>query len=173
MKNLLLAVVCFAAVTCQAQRIATFLAPSIYTTNEVGWRGCTGPTNSVIIGNGEFVRVGMVRPEPYRPHDASESPVQVSKGGFSFYVDKGDVIAGPAVFTVRGDECSSGLLTLEWLPVAVDPGKTLIVPQSPSAVAVAMEWSTNLVHWHDATNGVYGTPDAAKFFRVKASPALP
>ena len=31
-----------------------------------------------------------------------------------------------------------------------------------------MECSTNLVHWVPATNGIYGSPTEAKFFRLKA-----
>ena len=31
-----------------------------------------------------------------------------------------------------------------------------------------MECSTNLVQWAAATNGVYASPDQAKFFRIKA-----
>lgn len=167
MKNLLLSLCLFAAVTCQAQRIETFVVRGSVR-NEAGAIECRDMTNAVVVASGEAVRVGAVKPEPYL--DREESLVQVWKGGAEFFVDKGDVIAGPAVFTMRSYDCDDALLTLEWLPLAVDPGKTLIVPQGSNAVAVAMQWSTNLVHWSDATNGVYGTVDAAKFFRVKATP---
>lgn len=171
MKKLILSLACLAAVTCQAQRIETFVVRGSVR-NEAGVIECRDMTNApVVIATGEAVRVGAVKPEPYLERE--ESLVQVWKGGAEFFVDKGDVIAGPAVFTMRSYDCDDALLTLEWLPLAVDPGRTLIVPQGSNAVAVAMEWSTNLVSWTIATNGVYSAPDAARFFRVKATPPLP
>ncbi len=34
-------------------------------------------------------------------------------------------------------------------------------------VFVTLESSTNLLNWSDATNGVYGSPDTARFFRLR------
>ncbi len=128
-------------------------------------------TNDLItIAAGEVVRVSMVRPEPYRPYDTEESRMRVEKSGVSTFIVQGDVISGPARFFLASDERVNAWLTLEWIPAQVDPRSTMIVPQSTNAVAVSMEWSTNLVNWSEGTNGVYSTADAAKFFRVKVSP---
>lgn len=125
-------------------------------------------TNRVVIAPDQVVRV--VALTPFYERDPIESPIHIWKSGGDFYAQRGDVIVGPALFVIQVDDCTEALLTLKFLPGAVDPGKTLILPQSSNAVSVAMEWSTNLAHWSEGTNGLYSTADAAKFFRVKVQP---
>jgi hypothetical protein len=77
---------------------------------------------------------------------------------------RGSVVVGPA--TLRQDGIPT-VLTLKITPDAYDVNKTLILPPGTNQVYVALESSTNLVNWADATNGVYGSPDVARFFRIR------
>ena len=130
-------------------------------------------TASIDIERGQVARVVTLTGAP----NGTASVLITKDGvGFSSYTREGPwVVEGPAKIAVTlGADANyigaGGLLTLEILPAAVDPGKTLIVPQSTNAVHVSMEWSTNLVHWSEGTNSVYSTTDAARFFRVKVQP---
>ncbi len=59
------------------------------------------------------------------------------------------------------------MMTVKITPESYDPNKTLILPPGTNQVYVGMESSTNLVNWANATNGIYGSPDVARFFRLK------
>ena len=160
MKPLLFAVVCLIALTCQSQstRVATIIAPP-------------NTTNTFVLQDGEAARVATVS-NYNMMFGALFEDFWVTQSGYRWHILRDDLFQGPATFYVgsRINGFGTQMLTLEVFPVAFDPGKTLIVPQGSNAVSVAMECSTNLVNWTTATNGVYGTPDAAKFFRVKVQP---
>ena len=49
----------------------------------------------------------------------------------------------------------------------------VMLEPSTNQVYVALESSTNLVNWADATNGVYGSPDTARIFRIRMSNLAP
>jgi len=81
--------------------------------------------------------------------------------------------AGPATVKLHSgfpDRTSyPAYVTLEITPQSFPPGQTLIVPPGTNQVLVTLECSTNLVNWVSATNGVYGSPTEAKFFRIRGS----
>lgn len=173
MKKLLLAlglIVCALGVSAQNISKVTTLVIRGTVTNSVGGLDWISATNSIQVLSGEAVRVAALRPRTSADGTQESNYSWFVKSGGVFRVAKGDVIEGPAVFWLRNDLGGDVLLTLEFYSLAVDPSKTLIVTQSSNSVAVAMEWSTNLVQWSEGTNGVYSTPDAAKFFRVKVAP---
>lgn len=79
-------------------------------------------------------------------------------------VARGTIVAGPALITNDG---GGAILTVKITPDTYDVNKTVILPPSTNQVHIALESSTNLVNWADATNGVYGSPDFARFFRIR------
>jgi hypothetical protein len=93
------------------------------------------------------------------------------KNGLTF--PTGGPVRGPAVFyltaTSPGDQVG-GYITVKITPVSFPPDKTLIVPPGTNQVQISLESSTNLVSWASATNGIYGSPDSAHFFRLKMTP---
>lgn len=112
---------------------------------------------------------------------AGNVPVQVQKDGLSFdatpagfhnYLGAqltattgvGTTVAGPAAFRLWAGR---SLMTVKITPESYDPNRTLIVPPGTNQVQITLESSTNLVSWSTATNGVYGRPDAANFFRIR------
>lgn len=116
MKNLLLAVVCFAAVTCEAQNITTVttLAIAGTVTNSVGGLDWAAPqTNSVFIPNGQAARVASIRPRTSPEGGQLSDQVWFEKNGVEFNAARGDVIAGPAVFYLRSVPPADALLSLE------------------------------------------------------------
>lgn len=135
-----------------------------------------------IITTNEFTIFGYETAE-LKAYDPYLSPpwVEVEKGGRHFLLRLNDytrtgyetifprhIIAGPAKLMAYSFAGTS-YVTFEVRPEGFDPNKTLIVPPGTNRVAVALECSTNLVHWVLATNGVYGgSPDEAKFFRIHA-----
>jgi hypothetical protein len=79
------------------------------------------------------------------------------------------VVKGPATFGVRAIGTSSSvfsILTLKIKPESFPPDKTVILPPGTNQFLVTLESSTNLVSWSTSTNGVYGSPDEARFFRI-------
>ena len=73
-------------------------------------------------------------------------------------------VTGPAKLVLVG--YGGGLATFRISPNFTDPQKTAIVlPGADNAALVTMEYSTNLVDWFPATNGVYAG-DVAKFFKI-------
>jgi hypothetical protein len=87
----------------------------------------------------------------------------------------GSKVRGPATFqlTISAGNNSSDIsryMTVKITPVSFPPDKTLIVPPGTNQVQISLETSTNLVNWSSATNGVYGSPNAAQFFRLKMTP---
>ena len=85
---------------------------------------------------------------------------------FNFKAIKPDlVVKGPATFKLVGG-ASPTLLTLKVMPEAYPPDKSVIVAPTTNQVQITLESSTNLVNWASATNGVYGSPDEARFFRI-------
>jgi hypothetical protein len=81
------------------------------------------------------------------------------------------VVTGPATLTLNSGIASratnnAAFITFEILPETSPIDKTLILPPGTNQVEITLESSTNLVTWATATNGIYGSPDAARFFRI-------
>lgn len=110
------------------------------------------------------------------------------KDGISYYVLKnqqqlwnikgspteGTIIRGPAIFrTVATPNLNNpppynySAMTVKITPVSFDPNKAALLPPGTNQMAVSLETSTNLLHWTLATNGIYGSPDTVRFFRIK------
>ena len=83
---------------------------------------------------------------------------------------KSIVIAGPATFTLTSGsalrDANDAYATFEILPETSSVNQTLIIPPGTNHVQITLESSTNLVSWSATTNGVYGSPDTARFFRI-------
>jgi hypothetical protein len=85
------------------------------------------------------------------------------------------VVAGPATLTLisnynpagHGNVNNTAMATFEIVPETFPPNQTLIVPPGTNQVAITLETSTNLATWSTATNGIYGAPDAVRFFRIR------
>lgn len=80
-------------------------------------------------------------------------------------------IAGPATFvlspyTGSGSSFVPSYLTLNIIPSTFDVQKTLILLPGPGQFYVSLQSSTDLVNWAPATNGIYGSPTSAQFFRI-------
>jgi hypothetical protein len=75
------------------------------------------------------------------------------------------VVKGPVTFRLVSQD-GNAHLTLKVMPESFPPDKTLILPPGTNQVSITLESSTNLVNWASATNGVYGSPDEARFFRI-------
>ena len=136
-------------------------------------------TNSVEIPAGEAARVVSAHPVQWNfcSGGGATAPTIATyatllKDGGEFEVFKDDVVEGPATIRIGAmlapNQFPAVWLTIERLPQSFPPDRTLVLPQGSNSVAVALECSTNLVNWQTATNGLYGTPDAAKFFRIRA-----
>jgi hypothetical protein len=112
MKNLLLSLAFLAAVTCQAEPpiVTTLIVKPVKLTNDMGvWTGTVAATNSIVIPNGQAARVASIWIE-------NDVFVSVEKDGVVLQVSKGDVLQGPAIFSVwtRGDLFAEpSVLTLE------------------------------------------------------------
>ncbi len=94
------------------------------------------------------------------PASASTSASGVASG-------VGTTVAGPAVFTLNESGQSYVYATFKITAQSYDPNRTLILPPGNEQFQVSMESSTNLVQWTAATNGVYGSPAEARFFRIR------
>lgn len=79
---------------------------------------------------------------------------------------KGTIMKGPATVVLVGQLGTPAYLTLKIMPESFPPDKTVILPPGTNQVQVTLESSTNLVNWAAATNGVYGSPNEARFFRI-------
>ena len=83
-------------------------------------------------------------------------------------MEQGTTVTGPATITVHTNSGGGvGLLTVRIIPNSYDVNKTLILPPGTNQVYVGLESSTNLVNWADSTNGVHGSPDVARFSRIR------
>ncbi len=138
----------------------------------------SGELISVLITNSSTVNVGY-------PHY-----VKAVKDGYSFVMKSsgsyrnpngggsdvssgvGDIIRGPATYSLLDYSSAQGF-TIRITPVSFPPNQTLIVPPGTNSVQVSMESSTNLVNWATATNGVYGSPETVRFFRMKMTNLQP
>src|SRR6266404_2949608 len=77
------------------------------------------------------------------------------------------VIAGPATIRLSNGYLNAPVYcTFSIAPEVFPPDKSLILPAGTNQVTITLECSTNLVNWVTATNGIYGSPTAAKFFRI-------
>lgn len=122
----------------------------------------------------------------------SATAVKATKNGYSFMLHSsasrfaysgsggmtasgnGDVLRGPATFQLAGiNFLSAQGFTIKITPVSFPPNQTLIVPPGTNQVQISMESSTNLLNWAAATNGVYGSPETVRFFRLKMTNLQP
>jgi hypothetical protein len=76
-------------------------------------------------------------------------------------------VTGPATITASCARGNSVIVTVKITPDSFDVNKTVTLLPGTNQVYITLESSTNLVNWADATNGVYGSPDTARFFRIK------
>ena len=104
------------------------------------------------------------------------SSVTVQRDGFPFSViplnSNGGVngvvcVAGPAVIQLYVARNLSAMLTLEIAPDSFPPDRCIIVPDGTGA-NIALESSTNLINWVDASAGAYTNKVGNKFFRIRA-----
>jgi hypothetical protein len=111
----------------------------------------------------------------------SGSPVLVDKDGQTFSFQSPSFsetsqsrpnvhrlsMAGPAVVRLSGSFPS--FVTLEVLPDAFSPEKTLVLAQGTKA-SIVMEGSTNLVNWITVNPGNFTNNSVNMFFRLRADP---
>ena len=78
----------------------------------------------------------------------------------------GTIVQGPATYKLatQGGSC---LITLKITTQITDPNKTFILPPGTNQVQVTLQVSPDLANWTTATNGIYGNPNTAQFFRIK------
>ena len=100
--------------------------------------------------------------------DLMGHPQTSGNGDITFIPPKSIVFRGPTTFTLfyASEAVVPAYVTLEITPQSFPADQTVIVPPGTNQVYVGLESSTNLVNWSTATNGVYGSPDAARFFRI-------
>ncbi len=92
----------------------------------------------------------------------------VFKAGYGYIASSvGSTIAGPAQFQLTAPLTTGAFMTVKITPATYDANKTFILPPGTNQVYIGLESSTNLVNWADATNGVYGSPNVARFFRIR------
>lgn len=89
---------------------------------------------------------------------------------------EGTIIRGPATFrtiatpnTNNPPPYNYSCMTVRITPEIFSANQTAILPPGTNQVAVTLETSTNLLSWTAATNGIYGSPDTARFFRIHLS----
>ena len=75
-------------------------------------------------------------------------------------------VTGPATITASSVRGNPVFITVKITPDSFDVNKTVILLPGTNQVYITLESSTNLVNWANATNGVYGSPDTARFFRI-------
>jgi hypothetical protein len=86
----------------------------------------------------------------------------------------GATVAGPAQFVFGpGAAGSPCIMTVKITPTTYDVNKTTILPPSTNQVYVTLQCSTNLASWIDCTNGIYGNPVTAEFFRIRMGSVTP
>jgi hypothetical protein len=90
-----------------------------------------------------------------------------SKNGRGGQWGFGIPVIGPATITASTVRGNSVFITVKITPDSFDVNKTVILLPGTNQVYITLESSTNFVNWADATNGVYGSPDTARFFRIK------
>ena len=153
---LLIAALCFAVFTAHAQSeryVTLILSPSSGMPN----------SNSLAIAENETAQVVDLIKQP----NTSLARFTFIKDGISF-TNSGQFLKGPASLVLSSPGYHLGAMaTVKLSPDSYDANKTLILPPGTNQVYVALESSTNLVNWADATNGVYGSPDTARFFRIR------
>jgi hypothetical protein len=98
----------------------------------------------------------------------------VQKDGFTFGpgvagISAGPILQGPATlnFYLNTTNYGPSFITLKIIPESYDPNKTIIIPPGTNQVQITLQASTNLINWTTATNGIYGSPDTAQFFRIR------
>jgi len=132
--------------------------------------GHDNPTNYLAIGTNEAARIVSFL------GTFSTSRVMVAKDGFTadvgdpINVPKGLTIAGPAKMTLYSlaVPAGDGLLTLEIIPESFPPDKTILIPAGTGGANIALESSTDLIHWTNAAPGPYTNLNTHLFFRIRA-----
>lgn len=175
---LILATGCFVASAQYEQYVTITVAPpqNPPTANYV--------TNTFTINQNQAAEIMSVRPILY---NSQYTQLTVSNNGAVFngntfmsadgyavnYVgqsvspSKGTIIQGPATFTLSSSGGANAFLTLKIIPESYDPNKTLIVAPGTNQVQITLQVSPDLVNWTTATNGIYGSPTTAQFFRIR------
>src|ERR1051325_1079295 len=146
-----------------------------YVTITASATNSTVVSNQVSIAEAETAEVNF-----FGPASGSETAsLEIIKDGITFpkYLNNQlstafpdglhPVVRGPAQFALKAYSAGKAMLTLKVTPEGFDPNRPLILPPATNQVYVTLESSTNLANWADATNGVYGSPDTARFFRIR------
>jgi hypothetical protein len=102
---------------------------------------------------------------------AAQITCQMQGNTNSFYLNTGSIVVGPATISVNPSIGNYAVpypsyITVKFIPVAYNPNQTLIVPPGTNQVQITLQVSPDLVNWTTATNGVYGSPNTAQFFRI-------
>jgi len=194
MKNLcVFSAICLAFITTSfaenERHISLTLAVSLYSTKDrfpnYGFDYCWGATNSVEIAEGETAELISWDGDPQTGSVFAVGIKNNTEIDLRFpmliigYQMRGSVIAGPATIKffrylttqtpTFATQTKGSLATVKITPSSYDVNKTLMLAPGTNQVFVTLESSTNLLNWSDATNGVYGSPDTARFFRMRQS----
>jgi len=131
--------------------------------------GATATTNQVSVAETETAQVVdfITVPNGSQKFVVVKDGVTFDKPGQVGPPPTPSFVKGPAQIILTAGYGQRAMLTLRLLPDSYDVNKTVILPPGTNQVFVSLETSTNLVNWTTATNGVYGSPDYARFFRVK------
>ena len=140
--------------------------------------GTNKPTDQITIGTNEVVNIVST--------GGSSPYVIVAKDNFTFRLNNDrfypvfsayqakTLISGPATLSI-GTQTeplwnNPAFVTIEIIPESFPPDKTIIIPADTKGAYIIMEASTDLIHWTNASPGLYTqTNDTSKnlFFRLR------
>jgi hypothetical protein len=161
---------------CACTTIA-FADSSRFVTMQVNTQNSYVPTNEVTLSDFETAEVVSF---PFSANDTvslsfikddQENRVRTDYStGYASYWSP-IIVAGPAKFRLSiipgYGNWTKAFCTLKITPASFPPNKTLVVEPNQGTVAISLESSTNLLNWATATNGIYGTTNEARFFRIR------
>lgn len=151
---------------------STFAGGNNYVTITVP--GVQGTNATYQISQGQAAEIVGIGQPPNSGSGPVYENIAVQINGQTFNVASGAFVAGPATFTLQPIvQNNSGVnvffpnfMTLNIVPSTFDVQKTLILPPGPGQFYVSLQTSTDLINWSTATNGIYGSPNTAQFFRI-------
>jgi hypothetical protein len=169
LKKTILLACCLVSCIVAAQGSTVTLILSYHTNNaeEIAF------TNEVHVAPYEVFQIKGLYPNAGNSWDWQNTSAVLQKDGESITISPiggCPPISGPASVKLvsRAAVEPKYIVTYTLTPESFPPDKTIILPPGTNQVAITLESSTNLLHWVAATNGVYGTTNEARFFRIKA-----
>lgn len=145
---ILLLAACCVGLSAQAQQYVTLTIPPNGTNSYTVVQGQAAETVNESTWEGAF------------------SPsISMQKDGYTFQEFTG-IVQGPATIQVSSPNGLPFFVTLQILPESYNPNKTLIIPPGTNQVQITLQVSPDLVNWSTTTNGIYGSPNTAQFFRI-------